>query len=88
MATDRRPERPATSIPLPPSNSGRPCCCNHTARMVGYPPAYINSDSGYRWLTCTLCDESLIEADAGTTLADLADAANAHNCPRKAHTNA
>jgi hypothetical protein len=50
-------------------------------------PAYITTDNGH-WLDCPLCDQHLIMIEAGVTLADLADAAHIHHCPRETRTDA
>ncbi|MGW0065366.1 hypothetical protein ACWDTT_36335 [Streptosporangium sandarakinum] len=40
--------------------------------------AYLDGDSGYLWLTCSECEESLMHVAAGTDLTDMNDALKGH----------
>jgi hypothetical protein len=42
---------------------------------------YVNGDDGYKWLTCGLCETSMIEVDAGTHLTEMHAADRDHTCP-------
>jgi len=41
---------------------------------------YINGDDGYKWLTCSTCEEPLLEVAADTRYAEMAQAIAAHAC--------
>ncbi|MFI6889157.1 hypothetical protein [Streptosporangium canum] len=50
------------------------------------PATYVNGDSGYPWLTCGGCEKSLLQVQAGTSLAEMNAAEWAHKCAAPAKT--
>lgn len=43
---------------------------------------YINGDDGYHWLTHEVCEEPILNVEAGTPLTQVNDLAGAHVCPK------